>query len=532
MGLVNPRRVTVGIETLEQHEALVRSLMQAESWPQGGAARRRIDTHISSVILAGDLAYKLKKPLDLGFLDFVDLEARHQACLEELRLNRRLAPEIYLRSCAVTGSIEAPQMDGDGPTIDWAVCMRRFDPDAILSNLVDRIGSELIESLAREVARFHAVIDSCDPAASFGSPDAAYAPMAQNLASIRTHAPRAADALQALAAWTAAQRRRLDAVLQTRKRAGHIRECHGDLHLGNVALIEGRPVVFDAIEFNPSLRWIDTISDTAFLTMDLQERARPDLAYRFLNRYLQDGGDYQGLAVLRFYEVYRALVRAKIAAIRYGQDDLDPAARSAVHAELDAYLAFAQGLTVPQQGAVIIMRGVSGSGKSRLSRSLPDMLRAVCLRSDLERKRLLGIAPGLDATDHGAYSAQLTGQTYSRLELLARQVVDAGYIAVVDATFLKRTQRARFSGLAESLRVPFVIIDCDAAPEVLRQRILDRRSESDNVSDADLAVLAMQLEGREPLDPDEAARCIPVRPDRPLAVDRLQALVAGRAQGA
>lgn len=526
MGLVNPRQVPVGIETLEQHEALARSLMQAASWPQGGAARRRIDTHISSVILAGDLAYKLKKPLDLGFLDFVDLEARHKACLEELRLNRRLAPQIYLRVCAVTGSIEAPRMDGDGAAIDWAVCMRRFDPDAILSNLVDRIDSDLIESLAREVARFHAVIDSCDPAVSFGSPDVAYAPMTENLAYIRAHAPEATDALQPLAAWTAAQRRRLDGVLQTRKRAGHIRECHGDLHLGNVALIEGCPVVFDAIEFNPGLRWIDTMSDTAFLTMDLQERARPDLAYRFLNRYLQDGGDYQGLAVLRFYEVYRALVRAKIAAIRCGQGDLDPRARDAVHAELDAYLAFAQGLTVPQQGAVIIMRGVSGSGKSHLSRSLPGILRAVCLRSDLERKRLLGIVPGLDATDLGAYTAELTGQTYSRLEAQTRDVVDAGYVAVVDATFLKRTQRARFSRLAASLRVPFVIIDCDAAPELLRQRILARRSQSDNVSDADLTVLAEQLQDREPLDPGEAAQCIAVRPDRPLAIGRLRELIA------
>ena len=184
------------------------------------------------------------------------------------------------------------------------------------------------------------------------------------------------------------------------------------------------------------------------------------------------------------------------------------------------------------KGVCAGIKGDSGSGKSHLSRSLPDMLPAVCLRSDLERKRLLGIAPRLDATDRGAYSAELTVQTYSRLESLTRQVVDAGYVAVVDATFLKRSQRARFRRLAGSLRVPFVIIDCDAAPEVLRQRILGRRSRSDNVSDADLAVLAMQLEGREPLDPDEAAQCIAVRPDRPLAVDRLQALVAGRAQGA
>lgn len=515
----------MAIETPEQHEALVASLMQPVRWPQGGEARRRIDTHISSVVLAGDLAYKLKKPLDLGFLDFLSLQARHRACLEELRLNRRLAPQIYLRVSAVTGSIEAPRIDGDGPVIDWAVCMRRFDPDAILSRLVDRIDGQLIETLATEVARFHQTIARCDPAASFGSADAAYAPMTQNLAHIERHVPKTAATLAPLKAWTAAQRRRLGSVLEARKQAGHVRECHGDLHLGNVALIDDRPVVFDAIEFNPGLRWIDTISDTAFMTMDLQERARPDLAYRYLSRYLQHTGDYEGLSVLRFYEVYRALVRAKIAAIRVGQSDLDAPTRRSVCAELDAYLAFARRLTVPRHGAVIITVGVSGSGKSHLSRSLPDSLPAVCLRSDLERKRLLGVDPVSDATEHGAYTPESTARTYARLDSLTREVVGAGYVAVVDATFLRRAQRAGFRDLAASLEVPFVIIDCDAPPEVLRERLLNRRERRDNVSDADLAVLEMQLAGREPLAPEESLRCIAVRPDRPLAVARLQKML-------
>jgi hypothetical protein len=197
--------------------------------------RRRIDTHISTVILAGDLAYKLKKPLDLGFLDFLDIGSRHRACLEELRLNRRLAPEIYQAVCAITGSVANPDVDGEGEVIDWAVRMVRFDPDAILSNLTDRLDHGLIDSLAARVARFHAEAAICDPADPYGAPEAVCAPMVQNLEQIRAYCPQLAGRLDPLDRWTAGQCAGLESVLRRRKSEGRIRECHGDLHLGNVA---------------------------------------------------------------------------------------------------------------------------------------------------------------------------------------------------------------------------------------------------------------------------------------------------------
>jgi aminoglycoside phosphotransferase family enzyme/predicted kinase len=515
----------VTVETTAQHEKLIQSLMDPQRWPEGGADRCRIDTHISTVVLAGDVAYKLKKPLDLGFLDFFTIDARRRACMEELRLNNRLAPQVYQAVVAITGSIERPQIDGDGEPIDWAVRMRRFDPDAILSRLMDRLNTDLIGSLAGHVARFHQAAARCDPAEAYGSADSVYAPMTQNLEQICKRTPQFCADVEPLEQWSAAQRRHLDGVLRQRKSDGHIRECHGDLHLGNVALIDGEPVMFDAIEFNPGLRWIDTISDIAFMTMDLQERGRVDLAYRFLDRYLQACGDYDGLAVLRFYEVYRALVRAKIAAIRSGQADISDIERNAVHNELTGYVTFAEQLISPRRGAIVITQGVSGSGKSHVSERLPDFLPAVRLRSDVERKRILGVDPHSEATARGAYSSELTLKTYARLESLADTVVGAGYVAVVDATFLKRAQRDRFRALAESLRVPFVIIDCDAPLEVLRDRIIGRWGQAGNVSDADLVVLDTQLAAREELSETERRASIAVRPEKALNPDELEKLV-------
>jgi len=514
----------VAIETPEQHEALIRSLMDAGRWPEGGGSRRRIDTHISSVVLAGDLAYKIKKPLDLGFLDFLSLASRRRACEEELRLNRRLAPQIYLAVCAITGTVESPKIDGPGEPIDWAVCMRRFDPDAILSNLAAQLNAGLIDELARRVGEFHASAAVCPPHEPFGSPELAFAPMRDNFEQVRALAGPVDTAFEQLHAWTLQHYSRLTETLRRRKAEGHVRECHGDLHLGNVALIEGQPVVFDAIEFNPGFRWIDTVNDIAFLTMDLHHCGRDGLAYRFLDRYLQAGGDYAGLAVLRFYEVYRAMVRAKIAAIREHQG-LSAAEREAVEAELASYVELAERLARDRRGALVITHGVSGSGKSHVTAALPGAVPALRLRSDVERKRLLGIDPREDATGLGAYSSDLTRRTYDRLAAQARTVVASGHIAIIDATFLRRAQRDLFRELAETLKVPFRIIDCDAPPQLLRERILQRRDEAGNVSDADLAVLEGQLASREPLSDAERRYSIPVRPGHPLVVAQLLELL-------
>ncbi|MGB5466458.1 MAG: AAA family ATPase, partial [Sedimenticolaceae bacterium] len=428
-------------------------------------------------------------------------------------------PEIYQAVCAITGSVDAPDIDGAGAVIDWAVRMRRFDPDAILSNLTERLSPRLIERLALRIADFHARAAVSPTGEPFGAAAAVFAPMQQNFVQIRASLPAEMAGLERIAAWSMNQRDRLAGLLDERKAGGHIRECHGDLHLGNVALIAGEPVVFDAIEFNPGLRWIDTVNDVAFLSMDLHHR-RPPLAYCLLDHYLQASGDYSGLPLLRFYEVYRALVRTKIAAIRATQE-LTRAQRDEVEDEFNAYLGLADRLTQAVQGAVVITHGASGSGKSHAVRHLPERMPAVRLRSDVERKRLLGLDAHVDATTKGAYSSELTQRTYARLAEFAADVVQAGMVAIVDATFLRHDQRARLHALADALQVPFVILDCDAPVGILRERILARKRQADNVSDADLEVLDAQLQTREPLTADERRYAITVGAEQPFSAEAL-----------
>lgn len=520
------------VNTPEAHEQLVHALLDTTVWPDAGGDRLRIDTHVSTVVLAGEFAYKLKKPVDLGFLNFLPLAAREAACREELRLNRRLAPDLYLDVLRITGSATAPVIDGDGDgdgdgeTIDWAVKMRRFDPDAVLSQQVSRIDEQMVARLARQVAAFHASAAQAGPDTGFGSADAVRGPVIQNFAQLREFgglAPDAAERLEAVENWSLARLDELSGLFERRRQAGRVRECHGDLHLGNIALIDGEAVVFDAIEFSPELRCIDTVNDAAFLLMDLHHRTSVRLAFRFLDLYLQASGDYDGLALLRHYMVYRALVRAKIAAIRASQGDDDGAGRR----EVEDYLALAGRLKTGHRGAIVITHGVSGSGKSHAARRLPGALPAVCLRSDVERKRLLGIAAEENATARGGYSDELTTRTYDRLAELAEAVVTAGYVAVVDATFLQRERRSQFAALATRLGVPFAIIDCDAPVEALRERILRRRDQADNVSDAGLQVLDAQLAAREPLSDDERAVAFPSGGPDELDVAALAARVGG-----
>ena len=304
---------------LARQEILVAALRSAL-----GEAVEVVETHISWVLLAGDYAYKIKKAVNLGFLDFSTLEKRRFYCAEELRLNRRLAPDLYLEVVPIAGSADHPVLNGPGPAIEYAVKMRRFPQACLLDQVLLRgeLTPETIDAIARRIADFHGRTAIADNESPFGTPERAHLPVAENFAQIR---PRLRDnedliRLDELERWSEREYQARFNALAARKARGLIRECHGDLHLGNMALLDGEAVPFDCIEFSDNLRWIDVISEAAFLAMDLQDRGRPDLARRFLNAYLEQTGDYEGLEVLRYYLVYRAMVRAKVACIRAGQD--------------------------------------------------------------------------------------------------------------------------------------------------------------------------------------------------------------------
>ena len=480
-----------------------------------------LETHISYVLLTGRDAYKLKKAVDFGFLDFTTLAARHHFCEEELRLNRRLAPALYLDVVPITGSADAPIVGGDGPAIEYAVKMREFPQDALASRSLSRgeLGRADIDALAAKVAAFHGAIEVAAAGAGFGAPEGILQRAEDNCSTLLPLLDDSAERaeIDALAAWTGREHAARRGAFLSRVEEGFVRECHGDLHLGNIARIDGELTIFDCIEFNPALRWIDVMSEVAFTVMDLEDRGRADLGHRFLNAYLERTGDYAGLAVLRFYLVYRALVRAKIARLRTAQ--LAPEERAGSIAEYRGYVRLARGYAETAPSAIVITHGLSGSGKTTLSEALLEALGAVRVRSDVERKRM----HGLDArehdrhgVEHGLYASTATDATYRRLASLTREIVVAGYVAIVDAAFLKRAQRDLFRELAAKLGVPFVILALPASEGTLRERVGRRSAAGSDASDADLAVLGYQLHTQEPLAPDEEPHVVWYDAEAPL----------------
>jgi len=496
-------------------DRLIAALRDPARYPHAVCRVELLQTHISCVLLAGDYAYKIKKPLDLGFLDFRALEARRHFCEEELRLNRRTAPGLYLDVIAIGGSEAAPVLGGGGAAIEYALRMRRFDQDDLLDRMARR-GALLpahIDALAAGLAAFHARVGRAAPGDAFGSPAHILAPAVQNFEQLLPLASAETDLalLARLRDWTLREHAALEPVFEARQREGWVRECHGDLHLGNIALLEGVPTPFDCIEFNPDFRWIDVMNEVAFMVMDLLDHGSPRLAFRLLNAYLEHTGDYAGLRVLRFYAVYRALVRAKVSCLRARQANLAEREKSALRREHRRHLRLAEHLAAAAKTALLIMHGLSGSGKSALSQVLLEELGAVRLRSDVERKRLFGLAPqarsgsGLVA---GLYQLGAGERTYARLAELARSVLAAGYPVVVDAAFLQREQRERFAGLARDTGVRFLIAACNAAPATLRARVAAREREAHDASEAGLEVLAHQFATAEPLAQEEAGQTL------------------------
>jgi uncharacterized protein len=489
---------------------LSRSLAtQPAAYPGSVSRIEMLETHISWVFLAGDFAYKLKKPVDLGFVDFSTLERRRHFCDEELRLNRRLAPDLYLDVLPITGTAENPRIGGTGTPIEYCVRMRRFQQERLLSRLVaeGKLLPEHVDHLARQVAEFHARIPAAEPASRFGSPEAVAEPIRANFEHLdRPENAEADDLIERLREWCERELAAREEALIVRKRNGFIRECHGDMHLGNMILADGTVTIFDCIEFNPDLRWIDVMSEVAFCTMDLEDRGRVDLARRYLNGYLEWSGDYAGLAVFPLYVTYRALVRAKVAQLRREQQGLSQTESERLARELANYLHLAEKSTARQVPFLAITHGLSGSGKTFGSQVVVEQLGTIRIRSDIERKRLAGLGPlseTLSGVGSGLYSSAFNRRTFNKLAELAGTIVKAGFSVLVDATFLKRADRNQFRALAATLKVPFLMLDFPADAATCRERIRRRIEARADASEATEAVLDHQLRVREPLAPDE-----------------------------
>ena len=475
---------------------LVSSLCSPGAYSHATATIKVIETHASWVLLTGDFAYKIKKPIKFPFLDFSTLERRKHFCEEEVRLNQRLAPELYVGVIPIGGSATNPIV-GAAPAIEYAVKMIQFSADGTLDNCIGRLSDTAAKfrDLAERVAIFHTTLPAVDDIA----PEATALQNANELFDLFDD--DAATGLRKLSTWVEDQTRAAADIFVVRRREGAIKEGHGDLHLANLAYFDDRIIPFDCLEFDRGLRCIDTIDEIAFLTMDCIAHGRDDVGYECLNRYLEVSGDYAGVRLLRFYLVHRALVRCKARKIESGQRSDPDTARIARH-----YFDLAEQLSKPAAPILAITHGFSGCGKTTITNELIGALPAIRVRSDLERKRLAGLRPEQtsgSALSEGIYTEAISSATYEALEQAVAAALDARLSIIVDATFLARDRRASFARLACEHDARFIILDFCTDESVLRGRVEQRSLSGKDASEANLAVLERQLRTADKLSNEE-----------------------------
>jgi aminoglycoside phosphotransferase family enzyme/predicted kinase len=456
--------------------------------------------------LAGEFAYKIKKPIKLSFLDFSTLQQRQFFCIEELRLNQRYSPDFYLAVVGIYNSCDDPLWQGTGSPIEYAIKMRRFEQDARLDHVCMRseLLPEHLSDLARRVTVFHHDAAIVIKATGFGSASLVLEQALQNFDDLLPMLSQEDEKqrLLRLRIWTLAQHSKWAPLMQTRQETGYVRECHGDLHLGNLFLRGASVRLFDCVEFNETLRWIDVASDIAFTYEDLMAQGRPDLACWFLNEALSCSGDYASAPLLRFYAVYRALVRAKVALIQNEQDG--QSREKALNA-----LALAEQLSSSPDVHLLITHGASGSGKTFATDKLLKTDTQACtlrLRTDVERKRMLHLDPlktSESVLNADLYSPQNIEQTYADLLKTTETLLRANWSVIVDGAFLQRSQREYFRQLARALKVPYSILAPLVTKEQMVARVQQRLARGDDASEATLAVLDHQLVSLEPLAPEE-----------------------------
>ncbi|BES69808.1 AAA family ATPase [Marinobacter nanhaiticus D15-8W] len=510
---------------------LISALQDPTRYDHPVDAFKVLETHISWVILTGPYAYKIKKPMDFGFLDFSTLERRKHFCEEEIRLNQRLAPDVYVDVLPISGSETDPQVGGTAEPIEYAIRMRQFDQSSLLDGIQERgeLTRDMMTSLARQTAAFHKDLPRVPEDKPLGTPEAVYAAMQENFDQIRPLLDDKALLIQvdALEAWTRSTFERMQETIEQRRADGFVRECHGDLHLSNITHYDGKVTVFDCIEFNEPFRWIDTINDLAFLLMDLESRDEFKLATDVLNTYLEYSGDFGGLPLLPLYKAYRAMVRAKIALFTMGNPGLSAEEKKGL---LDTYRSYAE--LADSYGAcpnpyLLATTGLSGSGKTVISGELARELGLVRIRSDVERKRLFGLDP-LAASKSGVgtdlYSPQANEKTYNHLLQIAGKLLLAGMPVIVDAANLKQAERISFDELANGLGMPFALVYCEAPEELRRQWVRERHGDA---SEATEELLEQQKTWFEPLTERETSHTVYVHTE----ADRVAEDLAERIRG-
>ncbi len=469
-----------------------------------------LQTHISFVLLTGEYAYKVKKPMNFGFLDFSTLEKRQFFCGEELRLNRRLAPELYLSVLPIVEVDGKYHFDrkGEGTPVEYAIAMPEFSQADLLIEMfsADRLTVDHVKQIGEQLATFHQSALTNDHINSFGTMEAVQAVANDNYASTEKYIGIAQTQSQfdQTRAYTDKFFAENAALFSDRIAQGKVRECHGDVHLKNICLYQDRIQIFDCIEFNEPFRNSDVLYDAAFLLMDLQFRGRRDLANIFLNTYLERTGDYEGVVLLPLHCSMRAYIRAKVTSFLLDDPNIPAEVKANAQKEAAAYYQLACEYTQPKQGKLIIMSGVSGSGKSTTAKAIALQQDAIYLRSDAIRKQIAGI----DLMERGSdaiYTPEMTLKTYTRLAELGSLLASKGFTVILDAKYDRLSLRSQAIAAAQAHNLPVEIIYCNAPLEVLEQRLRDRAKANNDIADATVEMLVSQQAAFEDFTDEEKA---------------------------
>ncbi len=456
-----------------------------------------IQTHVSNVFLTGEYAYKLKKSVNFGFLDFSTLAKRQHFLEEEIRLNQPLAESIYLEVVPITQEDDRLVLGGTGEVVEYALKMRQFPQEDLLSELFEsgNLQESDLEELGVIVAQFHAQTVTNDYIKSFGEIDRIRQAINENYQQTSKYIGIA----QTQAQYEATQHFTdnffvsREALFQQRRDENKIRECHGDLHLRNICKWQGKIQLFDRIEFNEPFRFVDVMYDVAFAVMDLEARGRKDLGNAFLNTYVEQTGDWEGLQVLPLYLSRQAYVRAKVTSFLLDDAAIPTGEKETAQKIAADYYKLAWAYTQPQQGKLMVMSGLSGSGKSTVAKKLARKYNAVQIRSDAVRKHLAGI-PLEQKGSQEIYTAAMSQKTYARMLELAKLLLQQGFSVILDARYDLVSSRAEAINLAQSLDVPIEIIHCTAPIEVIQSRLAERNHD---ISDATADLLSQQQETTE-----------------------------------
>ncbi|MGF1457516.1 MAG: AAA family ATPase [Leptolyngbyaceae cyanobacterium] len=462
-----------------------------------------MQTHVSYVLLTGEFAYKLKKPVNFGFLDYSTLEKRQRFCEEEIRLNQRAAAPVYLGTLPVSERGDRFVLGDDANVVEYVVKMRQFPQSTLLSQHFERgeLTEELLRELAEAIAAFHLKAETNNYIRAFGTVENVRQSIDENYEQTAGFigGPQTQQQFDETKAYTDgffATRRDL---LDQRIAQDKIRACHGDLHLNNICYWEDQLLLFDCIEFNEPFRFVDVMFDIAYIIMDLTVEGRTDLAASFLSHYVECTGDWEGLQVLPLYVSRQSYVRAKVTSFLLGDPSIEELVKQAAAAKAAKYYTLAWSYTQPQTGQLFVMSGLSGSGKSTLAQAISRQLGAIYIRSDAVRKHLGGV-PVEARGDDSLYTPEMTQKTYQRLTALGGMLAKQGYTIILDAKFDRAETRQLAIGQAQAHQLPLTFVHCQAPYPVLAERV---RARQGDIADATVAVLSTQQ--FEPFTETEAA---------------------------